>query len=232
MKLAAAIVMMMVGVVIGSTTNRITPTFSGSNTNGEYVVTDYYPGGTLWNRYEPYRAFDGNTGGTEWYLHFGYWYQSLNTSYVKIDLGSTPTNVNLYRVYFTANYSTNTLLNGWRLQGSTNDSTWIDVDVKSNYCFPNVTVDGKTASDGSSFTNYFSIAEDKVAIYRYLRLYIDGQPPASEYGGANYLRVYELELYNVYTPPPPPPACAVIGSAAGGGQSTFSGNESGITVFK
>lgn len=220
MKVAVLIMMsLLAGMAVGQT-NRINPIMTSSNTPSPYVVTDYIAGGGyVWNHNAPENALDQNQN-TYWYLRRDYWYNSVQGSWMKLDLGSSPTNLSMYRAFFNGNMLTNTMLTGWKLQGSNNDSDWTDLDVKSGYSFPNVS-NGRTASNGSSFTNYFVIPPENVASYRYIRFYVSEQPPVSESGGANVFYLYELELYNVYTPPPPPPCSTVILSTSGTGMVVF-----------
>ena len=74
-------------------------------------------------------------------------------------------------------------LRSWKLQGSNNDSNWVDIDVQIN----NTTLNNPS--------QWLSLPVTTTSTYKQFRLLMTGQNSA----GYSYLCIGEIELYGTYT---------------------------------
>lgn len=134
--------------------------------------------------YPAWKAFDGvkNTPNTGWRP------SSLYQAWLMIDLG-IPKTISKYNLVATE--WTNATLKGWKIQGSNNKTSWIDIDDRSGI---------------ATWAAYESRSYDVATpgSYRYYRLYV----PDSTYVYSGDLRIGEWELFEIT-----PPSWQTIGTA-------------------
>lgn len=126
--------------------------------------------------------------GTRWYItdrnsaQYAAGFGSGNT--VTIDLGASRA---FKPTYYTLRHinSGDYILRNWKLRGSNDNSTWTDLDVRTN----DTTMSGALSWGGFTVTA-------APAAYRYLQIQLTGP----ESSGTNYLYLNEIEFYGVLNP--------------------------------
>jgi hypothetical protein len=101
-------------------------------------------------------------------------------SWVQLDFGASRTvRVDSYQL---RNYVTGSaMLRNWKLQGSTNGSTWTDLDTRTS---------DTTLTTGNQWGNW-TVTQGNTNYWRYIRLLSTGVDSS----GTNYLCLGQIELY-------------------------------------
>ena len=176
--------------VITSPVSTYTLTFQSPNdTNGVFYWIGTNKGTTVWqnptNRGLVISVSSTGSGSLESLVdrQNSEFYTESNSEYwVKIKLpGTAKLNCNYYLIK-TRSASSNYYPRNWKLQGSNNDSTWIDLDIQSN----NTTL--------NSNSQWLSIALNCGVSYNYFKLLTTGINSSGSY----HFVLGEIELYGAY----------------------------------
>lgn len=149
-------------------TQLVTPMNLTSNDNDDWTIS---ASSVYDNTYEPYKAFDGG-----WPINDGGWFSNSSdtTPTLTIQYKKGKLNITSYDIDMGFD-STNRAFNGWKFEGSNNNSNWITLDEVTDFTF-NI----KGAAISRTFNNN--------EYYAYYRLVITDKP-------VDYISISEFRGY-------------------------------------